>query len=413
MNGKTPKGTIDLYGENFSIFSQYKNSLEKLFIEYGGNGLDTPVFEIRENLIGAGDECCNKLIYNLEDDGSKMSEQYSLRYDLTVPKSRFIRSNNIKKDKIYSIGKVYRRDNPSKGRYREFYQADFDIVDVDQGSVEEGEDIMNEFMLLKMASEFLSEKGVTDYTILINDTKYPYYLLIDVLNIKPESFKSVCSTIDKLDKTDFKSLREEFGQKGLTDKQMDEFEQLLISDVSLSDEMDRKIKLFIDYADCIQSPFGDKIKFCPYLARGLDYYNGLIFEIKLNTGNASTIISGGRYDGFVPGRRMVGISFGITRMMDLIEQKKEESEWKDIYYLTSLDDVDMKTKLSILSVCEKIFSKKINTSFSVKKLVKTINYCISNKIRYLIILSENEIKMGYIILKDLKLNTQVNVSLDI
>ena len=405
MNKKTPKGTIDLFGDSFRKMADYKNTLEEIFISYGGVGLDTPVFEIRDNLLGKyGEEAENKLVFNLEDCKTEKGEKYTLRYDLTVPKMRFIAAKNILSKRIYSIGKVYRRDNPSIGRYREFYQADFDIVG------ESSDSLVNEFMLLKMATEFLRQYGCEDFTIFINDTRYLNYLLVESLGIDRSLFKSVCSSVDKLDKCEYKEIVPELLSKGLTEEQVEKLQTWLSMNEPILPETSTKIQKLIEYAN--KFDFGNKIVFSPALARGLDYYNGMIYEIKLSSSSSSsspssTIISGGRYD--TPSKSLVGISFGLTRIADLYEKKEEleKEKWKENYYLTSLNEMSFLTKLEYIKKCEDKFGVKImiNSEETDKKLIKTINYCIANQIRYIILLGD-EIKDGKIILKDLKENIQ-------
>lgn len=398
MNKKTPKGTIDLFDTSFDQISFYKNTAEKLFKSYGGVGLETPLFEIRENLLGKyGDEAESKLVFNLEDCKTEKGEKYTLRYDLTVPKMRFIKSKNILSKRIYSIGKVYRRDNPSIGRYREFYQADFDIVG------ESSDSLVNEFILLKMATEFIQEvSSNSNFTILINDTNYLNYLLVDMIGIDPSSFKSICSSIDKLDKCTYDEIIPELMAKGFTDEQVKKLDEVLRSNEPLLPETAEKIRTIIDSANVFG--FGNNIVFSPSLARGLDYYNGIIYEIKIND-NSSTVISGGRYDDSKT--TFIGISFGLTRMADLLSYKNDKEEWKEMYYLTALDEISFLTKLEWIKKCEYAFGQKmmINSEKADKKLVKTINYCITNRIRYIVILG-SEIKEGKLILKDLKENIQ-------
>ncbi len=396
---KTPKGTIDLYEDSYERLSLYKNSLETVFKSYGGIGLDTPVFEIKENLMGKyGEEAENKLVFNLEDCKTEKGEKYTLRYDLTVPKLRFIKSRNIGKERIYSIGKVYRRDNPSVGRYREFYQADFDIIG------EDAESMVNEFLLLKMAADFLKENSVDDFTILVNDTRYLQYLLVEKIGISLSSFKSVCSTIDKLDKCGFEEIVPELKKKGLVSEQVEKLKECLKTDQPLLEETAKNLDQLVSYAGMFD--FGNKIKFTPSLARGLDYYNGVIYEIKLGSG--SSIISGGRYD--MNGKSMIGISFGLSRIVDLISPLVKEDEWKDVYYLTTVpeDGISVTDKLSFVKKCETLFKRKImfGADRKDKKLIKTISFCISNRFRYVIIVGSTELNENCVIVKDLRENTQ-------
>jgi histidyl-tRNA synthetase len=391
---KAPKGTIDLYDQSYDLVDGYLASLKDLFKSYGGIGLDTPVFEIRENLMGKyGEEAENKLVFNLEETKGEDGEKYTLRYDLTVPKMRFILQNNIKKSRIYSIGKVYRRDQPSKGRFREFYQADFDIV---------GEETLtSEVFLLKLADEFLNKINIKrdQYTILINDTNYLREILVNKLGIDEKNFKNVCSSIDKLDKCEFSEIANELRQKGVNN--LEELEKLLSNVV----DVPNSIQLVKSYADVFG--FSDNIQFTPNLARGLDYYNGIIYEIKLKNGFQSTIISGGRYDGAIKNRSLVGISFGVSRIASLQELS---NDWSDQYYLYTMES-DILTKLKVLARCEKALKRNIIFYDEDRKLTKAIQSCIQKRIRFIVLATPDELASDTIIVKDLRDNTQTSVTL--
>jgi histidyl-tRNA synthetase len=417
-NSKPPKGTIDLYGTDYDDMSKYKSTLEKLFVQNGGIGLETPVFEQRENLMGKyGDEAETKLVFNLETCGSEEAEKYTLRYDLTIPKVRFIQSKSIDKARIYSIGKVYRRDNPSLGRYREFYQADFDIVGEDSSS------LINEMMLLKMAVQFVAQNNLGNPTILINHTENLKHLLINLVKIPETKFKSVCSSIDKLDKMVFDDIVGELKSKGLDDAQI----EILKTHMSNPNPSNPETGCQIDKLVRMSKPFGfdSNIKFTPWMARGLDYYNGMIWEIVLD-GFKSTIISGGRYDGLVKGVSLVGISFGLSRIMDWVNQvlKKDQIKnqvqtnkliWKPIYMLTTISNsIDLETKINVLAKLELKFNTCImtNSELKEKKLVKTITWCAQNYIKYLFVIAPDELALNKVILKDLESQTQELVDLD-
>lgn len=406
-NIKPPKGTLDLYSDDYIKINKYKNQLEKMFIQEGGIGLETPVFEVRENLMGKyGDEAETKLVFNLEDIGSDLSEKYTLRYDLTIPKMRFVQSKSIDKARIYSIGKVYRRDNPSLGRFREFYQADFDIIG------ENSSTLINELVLLKMADKFICTNNLGSYKILINDTENLKYLLVEKLQINPNLFKSICSSIDKLDKYSFEEIEEELKTKGLDIEQI----ELLKEELIKLNPTNSSTGVLINKLIQMSKPYGfDKsIQFAPYMARGLDYYNGIIFEIVLDNFK-STVISGGRYDGLIGETSLIGISFGLSRMIDLLEDKKIKNDWKPLYMLTCISNsISLETKLQIASKLEKKINQSIILSSEPveKKLVKTITYCIQNYIKYLYVIAPNELVQNKIILKDLENSTQELIDLE-
>lgn len=401
---KKPKGTLDLFDENYNKFYYYKNILEDIFKQNNGIPLETPVFEIENILLNKyGEEAENKLIFKLQNPSSELSDKYALRYDLTIPFERFIIENGIKKIRRYSIGKVYRRDQPSDGRYREFYQADFDILG------ENNSDMINEFILLKIANTFLKKCNLQNYEILINDTNNLKYILIQRIGIDENKFKSICQTIDKLDKYKFEELENEFVSKGLTEEQINDLK--VIFEVNEIVNPDTKVNYEKLKSYCKEFNFSDKLKFTSSLARGLDYYNGFIWEIKIKD-FSPTIISGGRYDNLIENTTMIGISFGLSRMINLLAY--QETEWKEICYLTSIGkSITTIDKLKIMNILENRNEMDLIISDieNPKKLIKEINYCIENKIRYMYVIGENEYKENKIILKDLKVKTQEIIEL--
>jgi histidyl-tRNA synthetase len=401
---KKPRGTIDICGVEYEKFIYYSFLLEELFKANGGTGLETPAFELENILLNKyGKEAENKLIFKLENLGSDSVEKYALRYDLTVPLERFIMENSIKKMRRYAIGKVYRRDQPSDGRFREFYQGDFDIVG------ENSSGMINEFVLLKMADTFLKSCGLTQYQILINDTKNLKTILVDKLGIGLDKFKNICQTIDKLDKCEYSELTDELSQKGLSLEQISELKVLLDLNFPVCDETKINFDKLKTY--CQLFGFGDKLVFVPSMARGLDYYNGFIWEIKVDSFKP-TIISGGRYDNLIPQTSMIGISFGLSRMMGLL--KYDQVVWKELYYITTIGkSISLETKLKVMAFLENKLNIKIMLSDgeNTKKLIKEINYCIGNKIRYMFVIGENEYASNKVILKDLQKETQEMVDL--
>ncbi len=392
---KIPKGCKDLVGSDYCKFKYVKDIIENNFIRANGVYLETPVFERTDVLMGKyGQEADTKLIYNIEENGG---ESLTLRYDLTVPFTRFILENKVDKMKRYSIGKVYRRDTPNEkaGRFREFYQCDFDILG------EDNQTMMAEATLLKMAVNILNELEISDYKIHINDINNMKTLLTENVGIPEDIWKQMCPIIDKLDKKPFNELETEF-QTIYPEIDLIKLRNELEKSDPINDETQKKWNKLLEIAEVWN--FKDKLYFTNSLARGLDYYSDFIWEIKWNKGN-STIIAGGRYDKLL-NKSLVGISFGISRMIALMNPPSEP-EWEDKYYITTLGDVDIKFKLKMIEQMHRE-NKIILYSFenTDKKLVKVINECIQNKFRYIIILSENEIKDGKYILKNLESKSQ-------
>lgn len=410
---KCPTGTIDLIGESYKQIKNYIRNLEDIFESYEGEGIETPMYEIRENLMEKyADD--NNLVFNLEQTSSDTSELYTLRYDLTVPKIRHVISNSITKARLYSCGKVFRRDTPSAGRLREFYQGDFDIYG------ENSESMLNEFMLLKIADEFIRTNNLGIYKIYINSTQNLNKIICDNVGIDISLFKTICSSIDKLDKVEYDKIIPELKNKGLTDNQIELLNKELLNNEPICITTQDNIKKIKEYSKSFG--FNENIIWKNTLARGLDYYNGIIFEIKLDKFN-QTVIAGGRYDGFGVSSA-IGISFGLSRILDLINKeenknkktivKKEITIWKNQYLITSMNNIDIKEKLEYTSKLEKILKTNISFDSNIKdkKLVKVIQYCLNNGIKYLLILAPNELANNNVIIKDLELSTQTTINLN-
>ncbi|KAG8966192.1 Cytoplasmic and mitochondrial histidine tRNA synthetase [Tulasnella sp. 419] len=285
MQLKTPKGTRDWSPQEMFIRERIFSTLSKVFKAHGGVTIDTPVFELREILAGKYGED-SKLIYDLQDQGGELC---SLRYDLTVPFARFLAMNGSTYPAIkrYHIAKVYRRDQPAmtKGRMREFYQCDFDIAGQFDPMVPDAE-------ILAILSEALTELEIGEFTIKINHRKI-LDGIFEVCGVPPEKVRPISSAVDKLDKLPWSDVRKEMTEeKGLDGEVADrigEYVKLkggpeLIEKLRATKLSENKsaisglddMELLFKYLDV----FGvtNKISFDMSLARGLDYYTGLIYE---------------------------------------------------------------------------------------------------------------------------------------
>jgi histidyl-tRNA synthetase len=268
-----------------------------------------------------------------------------------------------------------------------------------------------------MADKFIRVNNLGTYKILINDTENLKHLLIDKLQINPSQFKPICSTIDKLDKYTFEEITEELETKGLCPEQI----ELLKCELAKSNPTNSQTEIITNKLIQMSKPYGfDKsIKFTPHMARGLDYYNGIIFEIVLDNFNL-TIISGGRYYGLVgENTSLIGLSFSLSRMIGLLEKpmisKLSQSLWKPIYLITTISNsIELETKLEIASKLEKKINQSVclSTELKEKKLIKTITYCVQNYIKYLFMIGPDELKQNKVILKDLENSTQELVDLE-
>ena len=192
--------------------------IKSVFKKHGAVEIDTPVFELKETLMGKyGEE--SKLIYDLEDQGGEL---LSLRYDLTVPFARYVALNNIPSIKRFHIAKVYRRDNPqmNKGRFREFYQCDFDIAGPYGLMLPDAE-------VLKVLIEILKNLNIGNFVVKINHRKF-LDAMVEISGCEKRKFKAICSSVDKLDKEPWEKVREELiTMKGLTTEMTDNLEKFV------------------------------------------------------------------------------------------------------------------------------------------------------------------------------------------
>ena len=287
FNLKTPKGTKDWSGSDALLRDRIFNTIADIFKRHGGMALDTPVFELREILAGKYGED-SKLIYDLQDQGGELC---SLRYDLTVPFARWLAMNpDVRSIKRYHIAKVYRRDQPavSKGRMREFYQCDFDIAGSFDPMVSDAE-------ILRIVTEVFEELGWQGrYTVKTNHRKI-LDGVFEVCGVPAEKIRPISSAVDKLDKMPWAEVRKEMvDEKGLDGAVADKIETYVVRkggrdllDTLLQDEALvanasaktglEEMRDLLDYLDA----FGvlDRISFDMSLARGLDYYTGVIYEV--------------------------------------------------------------------------------------------------------------------------------------
>lgn len=284
----TPKGFRDILPEQAKKRREVINTIVNVLEKSGFSPMETPTIEFAETLKGKyGEE--EKLIYEFTDRGGR---DLALRYDLTVPLARFVASNLslIERDPFrrYQVGQVFRGEKPQKGRFREFTQLDFDIV----GSSNPEEDAK----IIEVVAKCLDALGFTDYKISINDRSI-------FSDLDPKTIRS----IDKLKKVDRKLIEKEVGGEVL--KKIE------------GSKPNQKIK---DILEILKNP---RVEFSPTLARGLNYYTGMVFEVEIEGYEGGSVVGGGRYDnliGIFAKREIpaVGGSFGLDRLIDALSSSK-------------------------------------------------------------------------------------------
>lgn len=449
---KCPKGTRDYNPQQMAIREGVFNTIIACFKRHGAETIDTPVFELKETLTGKYGED-SKLIYDLKDQGGEL---LSLRYDLTVPFARYLAMNKIATIKRYHIAKVYRRDSPAmtKGRFREFYQCDFDIAGQYDSMLPDAE-------CVKIVAEILTQLDIGEYKIKINHRK-----LLDGMfaacGVPDDKFRTICSAVDKLDKTFWEDVRAEMvDEKGLSPEAADKIGHFvkfsggistieeLMKDEALAQqraavEALEELKLLFTYLDLYK--VSDKVVFDLSLARGLDYYTGVIYEACLQgyahkqvsaasnnkegegeeeSVSVGSVAGGGRYDGLVgmfdsKGKMVpcVGVSIGIERVFAIMEQRALAANQKIRTTETEVYVVSAQKHLveHRLRLCQELWDADIKTEQSYKKNPKALDqfqYCETNGIPIAVILGQSEIESNSVTMRIIATREERKVSRDI
>ncbi|CAF3440002.1 Cytoplasmic and mitochondrial histidine tRNA synthetase [Fusarium graminearum] len=455
---KTPKGTKDWEGKDMVIRDHIFNTITQVFKRHGGVTIDTPVFELREILAGKYGED-SKLIYDLADQGGEIC---SLRYDLTVPFARFLAMNKqIQNIKRYHIAKVYRRDQPAmtKGRMREFYQCDFDIAGTYDPMLPDAE-------VLRIITEVFEGLGWNGgYTIKLNHRKI-LDGIFQVCGVPEDKIRTISSAVDKLDKLPWADVRKEMTEeKGLDGEVADRIGEWVVlkgkqdllkklqSTESLAANESMKkgmedLELLFEYLEAFNCL--DRVSFDLSLARGLDYYTGLIYEVvtqgsapEVTPGQENTdskpskkkgkkggedddrsddptvgvgsVAAGGRYDnlvGMFSGKSQipcVGISFGVDRIFSITKaklaaEKSAAVRSNDVdVYVMAFGKGFLKERMS---VCAKLWEAGIKAEFLYKvkpKLPAQFKAAEANGVPFAIFLGDDEVASGKVKIKEMGL----------
>uniref|UniRef100_A0A1I7YL23 histidine--tRNA ligase n=1 Tax=Steinernema glaseri TaxID=37863 RepID=A0A1I7YL23_9BILA len=410
---KTPRGTRDFLDENAHRKSTIR-TIEDVFKCYGGTELDTPVYELTDVLLGKYGGEANKLVYDLvENDG----ERCSLRYDLTVPFARYLAMNRVSKMRRYQIGKVYRREKPvmTKGRYCEFHQCDFDIAGVEEPMLPDAE-------CLSIVDEVVKKLDLGSFTTRVNHRSLLEAVLLQC-GVPVEAIQSVCCSIDKLDKEPWKKVSEELRlQNNIPSSVVSELERFITFEGENTDMIKlfrekvggpqatasiQEMEVLFDYCNA----FGVNVTFDPSLARGLDYYTGMIFETVLEDGACGSIAAGGRYDNLVHSLTSetrkpfsvpcVGLSIGIERIFSLLEQKKKNT--KEAVADVFVASPQKSLLLERISVWKKLRDAGIKAQFERRnksKFLDQLQFCEANDVKLAVIIGEQESKEGVLKLRN-------------
>lgn len=441
-----PKGTRDFLPQVMVKRNFIFNTIKKSFIKFGYLPIETPSMENLSTLTGKYGEEGDRLIFKILDRGDKLMRGLdqidikemsqgkiehiicteALRYDLTVPFARFVVQNQNELAfpfKRYQIQPVWRADRPAKARYREFYQCDADVVGSDS--------LLYEVELVQLFDEVLSNLGLRDFSIKINNRK----ILSGIAEITGLTDKIVDITvaIDKLDKIGKDGVIQELQSKDIPDSAIQKIEPLFEMNGSITETLNAMKTLLatsevglkgideLEYVfNCIEATGINhaKIEFDVTLARGLNYYTGAIFEVKANNVAIGSICGGGRYDDLtgifgLKGLSGVGISFGADRIYDVMEELglfPSFNEESTQVMLINFGADDIKS----LQILKALRNAGINSELypDNAKLAKQMKYADSKGIPFVVFLGEQELTSEIYQTKELSTGEQFQLTLE-
>ena len=416
---KTLSGFMELLPNEQVLFNQMKEKIQKTYEKYGFLPIDTPVIEASEVLLAKAGGETEKQLYSFK----KGDNDLTLRFDLTVPLAKYVAeySNELSFPfRRYQIGKVYRGERAQRGRFREFYQCDIDVIG-------DGElNIINDAEIPSIMYEVFKELGLENFTIRINNRKI-LNGLFQSINAEDKAVE-IMRTIDKIEKIGTDNVIKELETLGVeqdgiqkiisfikiegnTDEKINKLENLSIENeifkkgVEELAEVIKHIRLFNVPEECFAIDLS--------IARGLDYYTGTVYETFLNDHKQiGSICSGGRYNdlaGYYTDKKLpgVGMSIGLTRLFFVLNDigliKEEKKSISEVLVISMLEDLS-----PAINVANKLRASGINTEiyFDEKKIKAKFKYADKLKIPYVIAIGEDEIKSGKYALKNMQTGEQ-------
>lgn len=395
MGFQTVRGMKDFIEDDGVLLQKIFDVCRRNYELFGYIPAFTPAVESFDLLAAksaAGDAIKNE-IYYFKD---KSERELGLRFDFTVPLGRIASSNNLAKPfKRFQIGKVWRYDRPGANRYREFYQADGDILGVDS--------IEAEVELIKIIKKTLDDLGIKG-KVRVNNREFMDQLL-EGFGFKGK-LTDFLRIIDKSDKLGEKAVVEELQQNGfsielfnfLKTNSLDKAEKILKNFSGFN-----SLKLFLSRVESLGLKDFVVVDFS--LARGLDYYTGMVFEISSDIG--LSIGGGGRYDRLVENyggspTSAVGISFGVSRLFDILKERND-SKFRNVLFVCSLnqnvESEKLEESLRLNGIC-------VESNFLNKSIKKSIEYCLKRNIRFFCVIGDDEIKQRKFVIRDLANSTE-------
>lgn len=445
-----PKGTRDFSPAEMVRRNYIFETINSVFKKFGYQEIQTPTMENLDTLTGKYGDEGDKLIFKVLNSGDFLSKvpadklgdytsqrltpsisEKALRYDLTVPFARYVvmHQNSITFPfKRFQIQPVWRADRPQKGRYREFYQCDADVVGSDS--------LLNEAEFVLIYHEALSKLGLKDFTIKINNRK----ILSGIAEIigKPELIVDMTVAIDKLDKIGFGGVTKELIERGFSTTDIETLKPVILLEGNNESKIENlksvlknsaiglkgieEIETIINYLASFSHQTSE-VQSLPLevditLARGLNYYTGAIFEVKTNEVSMGSIGGGGRYDDLtgmfgLAGLTGVGISFGADRIYDVLEEldlfPKTSSETTRIM----ISNFDKEAEIYALPLLQRLRDSGISSEIypTPAKLKKQLNYADDKKIPFVILVGSEEMESGLLTLKNMESGDQEKLTI--
>lgn len=423
---KCPKGTRDYARAEQIQRERFESYVIDVFKLHGAIPLSTPVFEITDAITKGCDTDTSKETFQLIPEHDN-TEKYTLRYDQTMPFARYCKQNNINKMCAYRIGDVFRRDQPNinQRRFRSFRQADYDRVSLEQDIPSSDAYTLSILLRIMLNSDLQHPFLITINTIdMLGD-------MMSSADIPEKMWQAVSRSLDKLEKENWKTIAQELMNIGIKQEQIDVlskhcsvvFDHRDISKGTLSfaftDDTKKYLKDLIEYLRIVftDEVLSKHLRFKPSLARGLDYYTGLIFEVNVcspkKKDNIGSVAAGGRYDGLCgEGTKCVGFSIGIDRITKYLGMPKKKDFGFSVWVIQINDECGRNTDalykykyeiMTDLSRCGIVAGSEMKKDVS---MAAQIRYALKNEIPYIIFVGDEELRNGTVTLKILETKEQ-------
>ncbi|MDR2938469.1 MAG: histidine--tRNA ligase [Prevotellaceae bacterium] len=437
-----PSGTRDFSPIETAKRSYIFDTIKSVFKTFGFQQIETPAMENLSTLLGKYGDEGDKLLFKILNSGDAFSKlttddlgnsnaaatkvcEKGLRYDLTVPFARYVVMHQSEISfpfRRFQIQPVWRADRPQKGRYREFYQCDVDVV----GSTS----LLNEVELIQIVDEVYRRLNIS-VTLKINNRKV-LSGLAELMNAA-DKLTDITVAIDKIDKIGLEKVKEELRERGIADSAIAVLEPILTLSGSNADKLSKmrevlkdsevgllgvqELSTIFEYLQNLN--LGCKVELDLSLARGLSYYTGAIFEVKANDVEIGSITGGGRYDNLtgifgLPNVSGVGISFGADRIYDVMSQLNLFPESTLVGTQVMFVNLGKQEELASIKLALQLRQKGVAVEVfpENKKLPKQFDYANKRDTPYVAIIGESELQQGTVALKNMKTGEQNSLQVD-